>query len=145
MDHADQVLGANPMSIGQEGIAMAIAQAREPDDRQFVGHRNHHHFVACGCSISLLYAEILGRDGGPQRGRSGSLHFVDPAHGFLHTSAMVGAAAPLATGAALANKRLERPGIVFACFGDGAIGEGVVSESFVLARMWDLAQCLHCA
>lgn len=140
----EHVAGASPVGIGQEGTAAAIASARRPGDTLTVNHRNHHHLLASGTDPEIMYREIFGRDGGLQRGRSGTLHLVDPDHGILHTSAMVGMSVPLGIGMALAHQRGDTGRIAFATLGDGAMSEGVVSESFNLAVLWGLPIVFVC-
>jgi TPP-dependent pyruvate/acetoin dehydrogenase alpha subunit len=142
--HAQFVTGVFHVSIGMEGTAAALAAARAPSDQIMLNHRNHGALAAIGSDLETMYREILGRDGGPQRGRAGSLHLADAAHGVPYTSAMVAGGAALAVGMALAKQRLRREGIVFAFFGDGAMGEGAIHESLNLAALWDLPVLFVC-
>ena len=141
---AELITGVFHVSIGLEATAGALACVRREDDLVMLGHRNHGHLVALGSDAELLYRELLGRDGGPQRGRAGSLHLADPAAGVPYTSAMLGGGAALATGLALAKRRRREPGVVFSFFGDGAMGEGVVYEAFNLAAAWGLPVVFVC-
>jgi TPP-dependent pyruvate/acetoin dehydrogenase alpha subunit len=142
--HREYVDGPSPVGIGQEGTAAAIATSRQPGDTLSLNHRNHHHLLAGGADPEVCYREIFGRDGGPQRGLSGTLHLIDPDHGIQHTSAMVGMSVPLAVGAALAHHRRGGDRIAFATCGDGALSEGVTSESFNLAVLWRLPVVFVC-
>src|SRR5579871_5228526 len=142
--HADLVTGVYHVSIGQEATAAALAAARVPGDLIMLNHRNHGALAALGSDLETMFREILGRDGGPQRGRAGSLHLADPTRGVLYTSAMVGGGVALAVGMALAKRRRAEPGIVFACFGDGALDEGAMHESLALARRWELPLLFIC-
>lgn len=132
------------VSIGQEATAAAIAISREPGDVLMLNHRNHAHIAANGADLELMFRELFGRDGGPQRGRSGSLHLADAEHGAPYTSAMVGGGVPLALGIAWAKKRRGEEGIAFCTFGDGAMGEGIVHECLNIARLWELPVVLVC-
>jgi pyruvate dehydrogenase E1 component alpha subunit len=49
---------------------------------------------------------------------------------------MVAGGVPLAVGLAFAKARRGEDGIVFSVFGDGALGEGAVQESFNIASLW---------
>jgi acetoin:2,6-dichlorophenolindophenol oxidoreductase subunit alpha len=141
---ADSVNGPSPVGIGQEGVAAAIALVRRPGDTLSLNHRNHHHLLANGTDPEQTYREILGRDGGPQRGRAGTIHLVDPSIGVFHTSAMVGCSVGLGVGMGLAHKRRRAGAVAFALFGDGAMTEGVVAESFNLAALWQLPVIFVC-
>ncbi len=142
--NAELVSGVFHVSIGHEGVAAALAGARTASDLIMLNHRNHGALAAIGTDLELAYREILGRDGGPQRGRAGSLHLADTANGVPYTSAMVAGGVALAVGMALAKQRLGREGIVFAFFGDGAMGEGAVYESLNLAALWQLPLLFVC-
>ena len=142
--NAELVSGVFHVSIGHEGVAAALAGARRPADLIMLNHRNHGALAAIGTDLELCYREILGRDGGPQRGRAGSLHLADAANGVPYTSAMVAGGVALGVGMALAKQRLGREGIVFAFFGDGAMGEGAMYESLNLAALWRLPVLFVC-
>lgn len=144
IEHAETVVGVFHVSVGMEGTAAALAAARGPQDLVMLNHRNHGALQALGSEPEAMFREILGRDGGPQRGRGGSLHLCDPQHGVPYTSAMVAGGVALAVGMALARKRLARSGIVFALFGDGAMNEGAIHESLNLASLWQLPLLLVC-
>jgi pyruvate dehydrogenase E1 component alpha subunit len=144
IEHAELVVGVFHVSIGMEATAAALALTRGPDDLVMLNHRNHGALQALGSDPEAMFREILGRDGGRQRGRGGSLHLCDPEHGVPYTSAMVAGGAALAVGMALARKRLRRPGIVFAFFGDGAMNEGAMHESLNLSSLWQLPVLFVC-
>jgi pyruvate dehydrogenase E1 component alpha subunit len=144
IEHAEMVVGVFHVSIGMEATAAALAHTRDPDDLVMLNHRNHGVLQALGSDPETMFREILGRDGGRQRGRGGSLHLCDPERGVPYTSAMVAGGPALAVGMALARKRLERPGIVFAFFGDGAMNEGAMHESLNLAALWRVPLLFVC-
>lgn len=142
--HAELVTGVFHVSIGQEGTAAALAASRAAADLITLNHRNHGALAAIGSDLETMFREILGRDGGPQRGRAGSLHLADAANGVPYTSAMVAGGVALAVGMSLAKRRLHRDGIVFAFCGDGAMGEGAMHECLNVARLWELPLLLVC-
>jgi TPP-dependent pyruvate/acetoin dehydrogenase alpha subunit len=144
IEHAELVTGIFHVGIGQEGTAAALAATRGPSDLVTLTHRNHHHLAAIGSDLEVVFREILGRDGGPQRGRAGTLHLADPARGVPYTSAMVAGGVPLAVGLAYGKARRREEGIVFSFFGDGALGEGAVHESFNIASLWRVPVLFVC-
>jgi TPP-dependent pyruvate/acetoin dehydrogenase alpha subunit len=141
---AELITGVFHVGIGQEGTAAALAATRGPADLVALTHRNHHHLAALGSDLEVMFREILGRDGGPQRGRAGTLHLADPARGVPYTSAMVGGGVPLAVGLAHGKARRGEEGIVFSFFGDGALGEGAVHECFNIASLWRVPVLFVC-
>ncbi|VCU69357.1 Acetoin:2,6-dichlorophenolindophenol oxidoreductase subunit alpha [Pigmentiphaga humi] len=124
--------------IGQESAGAAMLQAAGPGELLLSTHRNHGHLVGRGADPGRMLAEFLGRADGLNRGRGGTLHGTDRSLGFLQTSAVVGGIAPLATGAAYSLQRQRRQDAVIAFFGDGALEEGCVFESFNIAALWKL-------
>lgn len=141
---AELLTGVFHVSIGMEATAAALRCVRARGDVLMPGHRNHAHLVAAGSEPEQLYRELLGRDGGTQRGRGGSLHLADPLRGVPYTSAMLGGGAAIANGIALAMARRRAGAIAFAAFGDGAMGEGIVFEAFGLACAWRLPVLFVC-
>jgi len=144
LEHVGLIRGVFHVGIGQEAAAAAIALARRAGDVLMLNHRNHHHLAAIGSDLEVMYREIFGRDGGPQRGRAGSLHLADPSNGVPYTSAMVGGGVPIGLGMALVRRRRGKDGIAFCVFGDGAMGEGVVHECLNLAALWRLPVLFLC-
>jgi TPP-dependent pyruvate/acetoin dehydrogenase alpha subunit len=141
---AELVCGVFHVGVGQEATAAAIVLTRAPGDVVMLNHRSHHHLLAGGADPESQFAEIFGRDRGPYRGRNGTLHLADPECGVHYTSAMVGGTVPLGLGLALARKRRGEPGIAFCCFGDGALGEGLLYECFNIAQLWQLPVVFVC-
>jgi len=122
--------------IGQEATAVTVCENLIPEDMIFSTWRNHGHLLARGASPERMLAEILGRATGYARGKSGTLHLAVTDLGAPATSAMVGGALPLATGAALGLKHQGSSGIVVAFFGDAALDEGAFYEAINLAAVW---------
>ncbi|MGH2876382.1 MAG: thiamine pyrophosphate-dependent enzyme, partial [Solirubrobacteraceae bacterium] len=144
LEHADLISGVFHVGIGQEATAAAVALSRAPTDAVMLTHRNHHHLAALGSDPQTMFAEIFGRDGGPQRGRAGTLHLADPGCGVPYTSAMVGGGVPIGLGLALARRRRQEAGISFCVFGDGAMDEGILHEALRLAHRWQLPAVFVC-
>ena len=130
--------------IGQEATGVPALSLLKADDYVFTTHRNHGHILARGADAGRVLAEILGRIGGYNKGRGGSFHVAPVELGFLQTSAVVGGILPLATGAAFAAKEKKQQQISVCLFGDGALEEGAVAESFNLASIWKLPVLYLC-
>ncbi|HEY5899403.1 MAG TPA: thiamine pyrophosphate-dependent dehydrogenase E1 component subunit alpha [Burkholderiales bacterium] len=130
--------------IGQECTGAAAIDLLRADEHLVTTHRNHGHLLARGADPARLFAEIMGKAAGYNKGKGGTLHATVAELGFLSTSAIVGGAIPLATGAALASKQLGRPGAAVGFFGDGALEEGVFFESLNMAALWKLPVVLLC-
>jgi pyruvate dehydrogenase E1 component alpha subunit len=83
-------------------------------------------------------AELFGKETGVSRGRGGSMHLFDRSANFMGGYAIVGGQVPLATGAALALKYKELPGVVICQVGDGTTNIGAWHESLNMAALYDL-------
>ena len=137
-DPARPIRGHAHVSIGQEAAAVAACAALNTQDYVFTTHRNHGHVLARGGDPTRILAEILGRSAGYSHGRAGGFHVAAPELGILHTSAIVGGSIPLAAGAAFAASRMGTSRVALAFFGDGAMEEGVFSETMDIAQLWQL-------
>jgi pyruvate dehydrogenase E1 component alpha subunit len=130
--------------IGQEATAVPAIACLAPGDSLFTTHRNHGHLLARGAEPARLYAEIMGRSGGYNRGKGGTLHTAVPALGFHHTSAIVGGIIPLAAGAAYAAKARKTGDLAVCLIGDGALEEGAAPETLNIASLWQLPVLFLC-
>jgi len=82
-----------------------------------------------------LFAEVLGKKTGFSKGMGGSMHLYDQPSGFYGSVPIVAGTVSLAVGAAMAAKMQNTDDIGVAYIGDGAVEEGVVHESFNLAKI----------
>jgi pyruvate dehydrogenase E1 component alpha subunit len=137
-DPARPIRGHVHVYIGQEAAGTGACAALEAGDYVFTTHRNHGHVLARGGEPGRILAEILGRVDGYSQGRAGGFHVAAPHLGILHTSAVVGGSIPLAAGAAFAASRLGTSKVALVFFGDGAMEEGVFSETLNIAQLWRL-------
>jgi len=85
--------------------------------------------------LYCFFAEMLARENGFNRGLGGSMHCFFLPFGIFPNNAIVGGAAPIATGAALYKRVNKTKGIVTASIGDGSIGCGPVYESMNFSAM----------
>ena len=130
--------------IGQEAVAVGVAEALEKGDVAYSHHRCHNHYLAMGGDIFELAAELYGREEGASRGRGGSVHLTARDVGFIASSAILGQTIPVAVGSALAFKmdRVGRVAVTF--FGEAACEEGVFYESLNYASIHRLPVLFVC-
>ncbi|MFO7893244.1 MAG: thiamine pyrophosphate-dependent enzyme [Longimicrobiales bacterium] len=140
---ADAVPGMQILATGQEAVVAAVRVLRA-DDVVVSNHRSHAHLLARDSDPSALMAEILGKTNGVNRGKSGTLHLIDPDVNALMTSTVVGAGPPMAAGAAFAQRYRGDDAITAVFFGDGAAAEGSVHEAMNLAGAWSLPVLFVC-
>jgi pyruvate dehydrogenase E1 component alpha subunit len=107
-------------------------------------HRAHGQLLAKGSDPGRLLAELAGRTNGVARGRGGSFHPSDFTVGVFGSSGSVGHGAPLATGAAWALARSGSDRVAVSVFGDGAVNQGALLESFNLAALWRVPVVFIC-
>jgi pyruvate dehydrogenase E1 component alpha subunit len=141
---AGEVTGTIHASIGQEAVAVGVISALRQDDLVFTHHRGHGHALAKGVDPAALFAELFGRRMGVSGGKGGSMHATDVSVGFLGSYALVGGSIPLAVGVALAARQRGEDVVSVAFFGDGAVNQGILYESFNLARIWNLPVLFVC-
>ena len=123
------------LGAGQEAIAVGISQNLRKTDRVFSAHRSHSHLLALNPNYYKLFAEALGKNTGFSKGMGGSMHLYDQPSGFYGSVPIVAGTVSLAVGAAMAAKMQNTDDIGVAYIGDGAVEEGVVHESFNLAKI----------
>ena len=136
--------GLAHLYIGEEAVAVGICEALQQKDYITSTHRGHGHCLAKGASPDRMFAELLGKEAGYCRGKGGSMHIADPTTGNLGANAIVGGSTGIATGAALASKRLGTGQVTVCFFGEGALGQGVLYEVMNLAALWKLPVLYVC-
>jgi 2-oxoisovalerate dehydrogenase E1 component len=141
--------GASHLYAGSEAVAVGAVGALRDDDLVTSTHRGHGHAHAHGDTAAKtpeekqmhynkMMAEVLGKSGGYCKGKGGSMHIADVAHGNLGATGIVGGNIPVAVGAALAQKLMGTDKVVLCFFGDGASNTGNFHEALNMASLWDL-------
>jgi TPP-dependent pyruvate/acetoin dehydrogenase alpha subunit len=138
------VHGTMHLSIGQEAGSVGSIATLRPKDLIIHHHRGHGHTIAKGASLTLMFAEFLGREAGYCRGRGGSMHIADIPGGNLGATGVVGGGIPTAVGIALALQMHRSEQILLSYFGDGASNEGEFHESLNMASTWKLPVVFIC-
>jgi 2-oxoisovalerate dehydrogenase E1 component len=139
-----EVPGFVHLSIGQEAAAVGACWPLRPADVITSTHRGHGHCLAKGLDPRPMFAELMGRADGSNRGRGGSMHIADPDLGIFGANGIVAAGLPIATGAALASQLRADGSVAVAFFGDGAVASGAFHEAVNLAAVWRLPVVFFC-
>lgn len=139
-----EVPGFIHLSVGQEAIAAGVCSVLQDGDTLGTTHRGHGHVLARGLSLPLFYREVMGKAGGVCGGRGGSMHVSDMKIGILGANGIVGASLPIALGSAVSHQTLGTTNVAVSFFGDGAMAEGVLHESFNMAALWRLPLLFVC-
>jgi pyruvate dehydrogenase E1 component alpha subunit len=133
---AGDVVGSVHLCNGQEAIYAGTCAALDlTRDIVFPTYRGHGWTIACGAPIEDMFAELLGRESGLNGGRGGSAYLSAPQWGMYGENSIVGAGAPIATGAALAATFDNSGRVAVAAFGDGALNQGAVHEAMNFASI----------
>src|SRR5437660_6375124 len=130
--------GLAHLYIGEEAVAVGVCSALRDDDFITSTHRGHGHCLAKGASVELMFAELLGREAGYNRGKGGSMHIADQERSNLGANAIVGGSAGIATGAALSAKRRGTDQVAVCFFGEGALGQALLYEVMTMPSLWTL-------
>lgn len=133
-----QVKGAVHPYIGQEAAGVGICMALRRDDLISGTHRSHGHNIAKGADVSLMMAELLGKETGYCKGRGGSMHIAAFETGSLGALAVVGAGMPIAVGAALGFKMRGLDSVAVPFVGDAGTNTGNFHEALNMASIWKL-------
>lgn len=141
--HRGLAPGEMHLGTGEEAVIAGVVGHRQPSDAFAIDHRPSTVMTAIGVEPRAILAECIGREDGLCRGRGGHMHLLAPDR-LAAASGIVGAAAPTATGFALAATILRPGAVAVAFFGDGAANQGMVLESMNLASAWKLPVLFVC-
>lgn len=141
--NTNEIPGVTHEYIGEEAVATGMCAALTQDDVLTSTHRGHGHLIARGADPGRMFAELMAREDGLNHGRGGSMHVADLSLGIFGANGIVGAGAPFAAGAASVPGP-SGPRVAVAFFGDGAINQGVMLETFNLAAAWNLPMVFCC-
>jgi TPP-dependent pyruvate/acetoin dehydrogenase alpha subunit len=136
--------GFQLLSRGEEAVAVGICAALEHTDPLLCSGRSIGLALARGVAPGGMLAELVGKDGGPNRGRAGRAHVSMPSIGLFGAHGVVAGNLTVAAGVALAQQQLGTGAVTCIVFGDGACGAGALHETFNIAALWQLPLLLVC-
>src|SRR6476661_2601398 len=139
-----EVPGFVHLSIGQEASAVGACWPLDPHDVITSTHRGHGHCLAKGLDPLGMFAELMAKDQGTNRGRGGSMHIADPKLGIFGANGIAAAGVPIAVGASAAAQLRADGSVAVAFFGDGAVAHGAFHEAVNLAAVWRLPVVFFC-
>jgi pyruvate dehydrogenase E1 component alpha subunit len=137
------ISGEMHSGAGEEAIAAGIVSQLNDNDAMALDHRATPPLLMRGVDPVLIMSEFLGSSNGLCGGRGGHMHLYSKEH-LAASSGIVGASGPGAAGFALSAQMLRPGTIATAFFGEAAINQGMLMESFNLARVWNLPVLFVC-
>lgn len=126
--------------VGQEAIQTAAVAVMGKNQWWGTSYRCHALALLLGATPNELMAELYGRLTGNAKGRGGSMHFYTER--LLGGFGIVTGQVPILTGAAFAQKYLNKKGVSICFLGDGAVAQGSFHEALNIAALWDLP-CIY--
>lgn len=128
--------GTTHCCIGQEGVPAALSELIDIDkDYLCSGHRAHGLSIMMTGKPEALLGEIMGKRFGMAKGLGGSQHVY---YKNYFTNGITGGMTPVTAGIGFALKQEATDAIACVVFGDGAMNEGYVLESFNLIQEMNL-------
>ncbi len=137
------ISGEMHTGIGEEAIAAGTIDHLQEGDAMALDHRGTPPLIMRGVDMAALLHEFLGNREGLCRGYGGHMHLFSREH-MTASSGIVGASGPLGSGFALALQHLQPGKLALAFFGEGALNQGMLLESFNLASTWKLPVLFVC-
>ena len=137
-----KVRGFCHLSVGQEAVAVGIENAITRDDKFITAYRCHGNALMRGATVKQVIGEILGRRGGLNYGKGGSVHMYFK--NMFGGNGIVGASVPVGTGIAFAQQYNNTGLITVNLYGDGAANQGQVFEAYNMAKLWNLPVLYGC-
>ena len=139
-----KIRGFCHLYIGQEAVAAGCMTATNPGDKFITAYRDHALAIAQGVSPKKCMAELYGKATGCSKGKGGSMHFFGVKENFYGGHGIVGAQIGTGAGLAFAERYNGTQNVVLCFFGDGAARQGILHETFNMAKLWDLPVVFIC-
>lgn len=139
-----KIRGFCHLYIGQEAVAAGTISAIRHEDPIITAYRDHGLAIAKGISCNAAMAELFGKVTGSTQGKGGSMHFFSKQNYFFGGHGIVGAQIPMGAGIAFAEQFKETGNVCLCYFGDGAVRQGSVHETFNMAMLWKLPVVFIC-
>ena len=140
---ADEMRCPVHFCIGQEAVPAALSLLLRADDYLFSHHRSHGYYLAKGCPMDELFAELYGKATGANGGKAGSQDISSSRNRF-YSGAILSGSIAISTGTALGIRHLGGDNVSVAGFGEGATDEGVFWEAVSYAVLKQLPLILVC-
>lgn len=125
-------------AVGQEATEVGATIDLQPEDTVAPSHRNFVTNVMKGTPLKFMYAQLYGRKGSPDQGRSSPAHAGYAPLNVITPASTIAAQLNIGTGVALAYKLQKKPNIVVALSGEGSSSLGFWHEALNFAGVHKL-------
>ncbi|HET7841799.1 MAG TPA: thiamine pyrophosphate-dependent dehydrogenase E1 component subunit alpha [Terriglobia bacterium] len=139
-----KIVGGVYVGRGQEAVGVATAIQLVEGDVILPNHRDFAAFVIRGFELPEIFANWMGRIGGPTRGRDNTLHLGDMQRGVIPIISHLGDTCPVACGVAMVLKRRGKGNVALVTFGEGTTSRGDVHEAMNMASVMKLPVIFVC-
>src|SRR5215210_483335 len=129
---------------GNEASSVGVATAMRGEDVGTPLHRDMGVHVTRGVEPWRIFAQYMGREDGPTRGRDGNVHMADSQLGLLAMVSHLPAMLPVGVGCALAFRIREERRVAVSWFGEGASARGDTHEGMNFAGVRRLPVVFIC-
>jgi TPP-dependent pyruvate/acetoin dehydrogenase alpha subunit len=137
------ITGEMHTGIGEEAVNAGVVTQLLEGDALALDHRGTSPSIIRGVDAKKLLLEFMGHQQGLSLGMGGHMHIFSKSH-LLASSGIVGSSGPVGSGFALAAKYLRPEKIAVSFFGEGAVNQGMMMESFNLASVLKLPVLFVC-
>ena len=129
---------------GNEAAAVGVATAMGPNDVGTPLHRDMGVHITRGVEPWRIFAQYMGREDGPTRGRDGNVHMADAKLGMIAMVSHLPAMLPVAVGCALAFRIRGEKRVAVGWYGEGSAARGDAHEAMNLAGVRQLPIVFIC-
>jgi pyruvate dehydrogenase E1 component alpha subunit len=129
---------------GNEAASVGVATAMRPEDVGTPLHRDMGVHVVRGVEPWRIFAQYMGKEDGPTKGKDGNVHMADSRLGLIAMVSHLPAMLPVAVGCALAFRIREEKRVAVGWFGEGASARGDCHEAMNFAGVRRLPTVFIC-
>ena len=129
---------------GNEAASVGVATAMGPEDVGTPLHRDMGVHIVRGVEPWRIFAQYMGKEDGPTKGKDGNVHMADSRLGLIAMVSHLPAMLPVAVGCALAFRIREEKRVAVGWFGEGASARGDCHEAMNLAGVRRLPVVFIC-
>ena len=141
---AGHIRGLKGMYYGSEAISTGICAAMGQEDKLFNSCDGIGNLIAGGVGINNIFAEMLGRVDGCNKGVRGFLNISAPEAGIYSANSFSDTQVAMGAGFALAAKLKGEKTLIAAFYNSNTANEGIIHESMNIASAFDLAVLFIC-